>query len=193
MRGQNRGPRATTLDRLALLAASVVYAIGVALVLTRPPTANAGAETAATAVTSISSAPGRAPAAAEPAPTDLAQTTALRRHQATFELEPGAGIEFKYRLDKGAAMVYAWTATGPVKYEFHGEPDGARPGYADTYNSGEDHAGRGGFVAPTRGIHGWYWENGGTAAVSVSLESAGFYTAAIEFTPMGPLERPLDR
>ena len=48
-------------------------------------------------------------------------------------LAPGEGMEYKYRLDKGEALLYSWKATGPVNYEFHAEPDGAPRGYAQSY------------------------------------------------------------
>ena len=43
----------------------------------------------------------------------------------TFKLGPNEGLEYKYRMEKGASMVYAWTSTGRVKFDFHGEPQGA--------------------------------------------------------------------
>lgn len=43
-----------------------------------------------------------------------------------FSLGPGEGVEMKYHMQKGAGMVYAWKADGPLLYEFHGEPDQKR-------------------------------------------------------------------
>ena len=48
-------------------------------------------------------------------------------------LAPKASIEYKYRLDKGEALLYSWTTATPVNYEFHAEPDGAPGGYAQSY------------------------------------------------------------
>ena len=42
-----------------------------------------------------------------------------------FVLAPREGIEYKYRLEKGEALLYSWTASQPVNYELHAEPDGA--------------------------------------------------------------------
>ena len=42
-------------------------------------------------------------------------------------------MEYKYRLDKGAVLLYSWKATGRVNYELHAEPDGAPKGYAESY------------------------------------------------------------
>ena len=100
----------------------------------------------------------------------------------SFTLEPGGFIEYKYRLDKGQALLYSWHSDGGVVSEFHAEPDGAPKGYAETYEKRppSDRA-AGALVAPFSGIHGWYWENATAAPVTVTLSSAGFYTLAYEF------------
>ena len=36
-------------------------------------------------------------------------------------------------------------------------------------------------TAPFSGIHGWYWENPGSAEVTVTLSAAGFYNMSHEF------------
>ncbi|MGE3955702.1 MAG: hypothetical protein AB7H96_03210 [Vicinamibacterales bacterium] len=105
-------------------------------------------------------------------------------HQETvsFALAPREFVEYKYRLDKGASLLYSWESTGPVNLEFHAEPDGAPKGYAETY---EKQAGiqrsSGTLVTPFAGIHGWYWENTTDAPITVTLTSAGFYSVAHEF------------
>ena len=43
-----------------------------------------------------------------------------------FKVGPRQGMEYKYRLDKGEALLYSWKATGPVNFEFHAEPDGGQ-------------------------------------------------------------------
>jgi hypothetical protein len=114
------------------------------------------------------------------------QPSAFKRDTVEFELGPFEGIEYKYRVDqKGGAFVYAWTSTGPVKYDFHGEPDGAKQGYAESYEQAESTRAQGTFVAPSPGIHGWYWENQGSDVVTVRLTSAGFYSSATEFREDG--------
>ncbi len=97
-------------------------------------------------------------------------------------LAPGEGVEIKYHMQKGAAMVYAWKATGKVQYEFHGEPDQKpRPDYFESYElddkGGQDHS-YGSFTAPTTGIHGWFWENKGAKDVQIHLTAAGFFDSA---------------
>jgi hypothetical protein len=105
-------------------------------------------------------------------------------HQETvdFKVGPREGMEYKYRLDKGEALLYSWTATGPVNYEFHAEPDGAPRGYAQTYEKVDRRTTASGtLTAPFSGIHGWYWENTGDREVTVTLTTAGFYNLSHEF------------
>jgi len=113
------------------------------------------------------------------------QTVPLRQDTRVFELGPREGIEYKYRMEKGASMVYSWTSTGRVSFDFHGEPRGAPQGYAESYQMGEGQSASGSFFAPTPGIHGWFWENLTNNPITVKLTSTGFYEGAIEFTAKG--------
>ena len=110
------------------------------------------------------------------------QETTFTQETVTFQLKPKEGMEYKYRLDKGEALLYAWSASAPVNFEFHAEPDGAPAGYAQTYEkkSAQTQA-SGTLTAPFPGIHGWYWENTTDKEVTVTLKSAGFYNLAHEF------------
>jgi hypothetical protein len=95
-------------------------------------------------------------------------------------------MEYKYRLEKGKALLYSWTATGAVNYELHAEPDGAPRGYAQSYEKREAmREASGTLTAPFSGIHGWYWENTTDQPVTVTLQSAGFYNLAHEFREDG--------
>src|SRR5688572_1852312 len=106
--------------------------------------------------------------------------------QIELRLEPGKGIEYKYRLDKGQALLYSWSATAPVHFEFHAEPDGGPRGYAQTYEKQDSSpAASGTLTAPFAGIHGWYWENRTGSPVTVTLKSSGFYTLSHEFLESG--------
>ena len=92
-------------------------------------------------------------------------------------------MEIKYNMKKGAGLVYSWTASGTLAFEFHGEPDVKPEGkggtdYFESYElddkTGKDQA-HGTFVAPSTGIHGWFWENKSSNKVTLKLVSAGFY------------------
>jgi len=129
-------------------------------------------------VTAFEQANGAAGGTSTVTPTDRA----LRQETADFTLAPHEFVEYKYRLDKGQALLYAWHATAAVNFEFHAEPDGAPKGYAETYEkrSAVQRA-SGTLMAPFAGIHGWYWENPTDRDVTVTLSSAGFYNLAHEF------------
>ncbi len=112
-----------------------------------------------------------------------------------FNLAPGMGLEIKYHMEKGATMVYSWKATGPVLFEFHGEPDEKpNPDYYDSYEL-DDKVGKtgshGSFIAPSTGIHGWFWENKGDKEVNVVLHTAGFFNVAKYFGPSGVEDIPV--
>jgi hypothetical protein len=111
----------------------------------------------------------------------MPQAAAYMTDAVRFTLHRFEGFEYKYRIEKGGGMVYSWQATGRVKYEFHGEPDGAGIGVADSYEKAENDHASGTFTAPTSGIHGWFWENTGDTELTLTLTSAGFYSAATEF------------
>ena len=98
-----------------------------------------------------------------------------------IKLAPGEGMEIKYHMQKGAGLVYSWKSTGKVIFEFHGEPDqkpaGAVEDYYESYKNetaGNDHS-HGTFLAPSTGIHGWFWDNESGEPVTVNLVSSGFY------------------
>ena len=113
------------------------------------------------------------------------------RHQ--IVLRPKEGIEYKYQMEKGATMVYSWKAAGgKVNHEFHGEPEGAPRGYADTYlkEDGVDQS-HGTFLAPSTGIHGWFWENTTDRDVTVNISAAGFFSRAFTLSRAGRVPREL--
>jgi hypothetical protein len=122
---------------------------------------------------------------------NTAQAARFRNDTKVFEIPAREGIEYKYKMEKGGALVYAWKATGPVKIEFHGEPEGAPKGYADFYHVAEGAAENGTFFAPTSGIHGWWWENTSNTPITLELTSAGFFTGATEFRSTGVTEHPI--
>ena len=161
---------------------------GRALGLTSLAQANAPAATASAAGEAAS------PESLEPVRpgANTPQTVALKQDTVTFKLGPFEGIEYKYRMEKGASMVYSWTSTGKVRFDFHGEPQGAPKGYAESYQMAEGQSASGTFFAPTSGIHGWFWENLSTDDITVTLTSTGFYASGIEFSADGqkPHELP---
>ena len=115
-------------------------------------------------------------------PTIAPQAHAYQHETVEFKIGPRDAIEYKYRLDKGEALLYSWKATGPVNYELHAEPDGAPAGYAESFEKRNAMATASGtLTAPFSGIHGWYWENPRDVEVTVTLSAAGFYNMSYEF------------
>ena len=115
------------------------------------------------------------------------QEKGFQQESIDLKVGPHEGVEYKYRLDKGAALLYSWTSTGQVNYELHAEPDGAPRGYAESYEKVNARTTASGtLTAPFPGIHGWYWENTEDHDVTVTLTSAGYYTMSHEFRSDAP-------
>jgi hypothetical protein len=107
-------------------------------------------------------------------------------------LAPGDGFEIKYHMQKGASIVFAWKADGPVQFEFHGEPDQKpKPNYFESYllddKIGKDHF-FGSFIAPSTGVHGWFWQNKGKKDVRMHLSVSGFFDSAKMYEAGDPPE-----
>ena len=107
------------------------------------------------------------------------QGTLYRADTRQITLQPGEGLEFKTRLEKGAALIYSWkTQQGEkINHEFHGEPLHAK---ADEYESyileKQVSESSGALIASFTGTHGWYWRNKNITPVTVTLNASGFYT-----------------
>lgn len=115
------------------------------------------------------------------------QTTALRRHarhwredSITLPLAPFESVEYKYRLEAGAVILYRWRVDGEVVYDMHAEPDGTAPGYAESFARSRGRADSGSYTAPFAGLHGWFWQNRSGQPVVVQLEARGFFESAVE-------------
>ena len=117
------------------------------------------------------------------------QDAKFTQEMVTFQLKPKEGMEYKYRLEKGEALLYSWSSSAPVNTEFHAEPDGAPRGYAQTYEKRDGMTGASGTLnAPFSGIHGWYWQNTTDQDQTVTLMSAGYFNLAHEFRTGEPVK-----
>jgi len=119
------------------------------------------------------------------------QERAFHTETVEFTVGPREGMEYKYRLDKGEALLYSWRTSAPVAYEFHAEPDGAPRGYAQTYEKAQASAASGTLTAPFSGIHGWYWENLSDQEITVTLTTAGYYNISHEFRTGAPVKNKM--
>jgi hypothetical protein len=126
-----------------------------------------------------------APAWQPPPPTPgalVAQPGTYKQDAVEFHLVPGEGMEYKYRLEKGAGMLYSWTASGLLHYEMHSVPDGAPKEFAETFDKQDDRmSAHGTYTAPFLGIHGWYWQNRTKEPVTLKMTTTGFYSESQEF------------
>jgi hypothetical protein len=118
-------------------------------------------------------------------PTALAKAGAYypaeyRYDSRDITLQPYDYLEYKYHLQMGAQMLFSWQASAPVMHEFHGEPDAGPPGSYESYDKATRQRADGSLTAPFTGIHGWYWENTGGEPVTIRLNTAGFYSGALE-------------
>ena len=134
--------------------------------------------TALSGTGSAVTSPPQAPATTAPGPQ---AATALADDEYKVELRPFEGVEYKYRLEQAAALIYSWTSSAPVEYEFHGEPDGAPAKYFDSYSKGTSTTEHGVFTAAKAGIHGWYFKNRTETRITVTLKTAGFFAESTEF------------
>src|SRR5215469_12060564 len=151
-----------------LKATAIAFAVALLLLFTVILPAEYGIDPlktgAALGLTGIAKATESTPAPKGAAPTPVqgasvytAQQKPYKVDSEDFALGPNEGVEMKYHMQKGAGMVYGWKATGPVSFEFHGEPD-QKPNkdYFESYELndkvGDNHS-YGAFTAPTTGIH----------------------------------------
>jgi hypothetical protein len=189
-------PRASRIVLATVIAAFVAAVILVTAVLPAEygiDPLGTGRALGLTALSGTTAPAVEAVATATPSAAVAAPQPHLADDEYKVELRPFESVEYKYRLAHDAAFVYSWEASAPVEFEFHGEPDGAPAKYFDSYAKGTAAAGQGTFTAANAGIHGWYWKNHGEGRVTVTLRSAGFYTASTEFRDGDKIQRSFPR
>jgi hypothetical protein len=120
-----------------------------------------------------------------------AQPGTFKTDSAEFILGRYQSVEYTYRIEEGAGVLFSWRATGTVRSDFHGQPDGAPADYAESHDRREGTVAHGTFVAPFPGTHGWYWENLTDGEVTITVQTAGFYSRAQEFFDGRVLDHPL--
>lgn len=103
--------------------------------------------------------------------------TPFRSDEMAVVLEPGEGAEVKLAMRQGERVVFGWTTEGgSVDVDMHGEAEGAAEGdYSSYWKEASQSNGHGAFEAPVTGRHGWFWQNLGSAPVTVTVKTSGFY------------------
>lgn len=179
--GSGAAPSMGTLARATAIALVVAAIILVTLVLPAEYGIDPLGTGATTGLIGLSQATPPPIVASESGPV-RPQPVDYRVDTRQFTLEPFGGyVEYKYELGPGAAMLYTWSATGVVNFDFHTEPEGLPPSASDSFERGTASEGRGSYISPYAGIHGWFWENDEEDVVTVTLTTAGFYGAAKAF------------
>ena len=91
----------------------------------------------------------------------------------TFTLAPGDYTETKFVMNENDQAQFEWTSTGGrVNFDLHAHGSGQ----SKTYEKGRGATeGKGSFVAPFKGEHGWFWRNRDKTAVTITLQINGDY------------------
>jgi hypothetical protein len=100
-----------------------------------------------------------------------------RSDELSLTLRPNEGAEIKASMQQGERLVFSWAAQGgAVNFDMHGEKFNAPSNQYTSYWKGSAATtGHGQFIAPYAGTHGWFWRNRGSAPVTVTVKTAGFY------------------
>jgi hypothetical protein len=99
----------------------------------------------------------------------------FRNNTVEILLGPKQGLEYKFIVKQGGALLYSWTADDVVDYEFHGERVNDASGAFESYEKKTGQSANGSFTAPFEGTHGWYWKNTTIYPITVKLRTAGYY------------------
>lgn len=110
----------------------------------------------------------------------------------TIELGPFESTEFKYTLEQGERMRFAWQATGPVDFDMHSHPFEGGVALTESYAIDKASSQSGVYTAQFTGIHGWYWQNRSTDNVTLTLEAAGPMSGSTIFDQLGEHPRDLE-
>jgi len=179
-------PSRRTLSRATLIAAVVASVLLVTVVLPAEsgtdPT-GVGRWLGLTALGELKSGHAAAETTAPAtAPTTAAEPDAesapyaFRTDELTLTLKPNEGTEVKAVMREGDQLVYSWTAdSGELFFDFHGEPKGAPADVFTSFEKGSEGSAKGTFEAPFEGVHGWYWKNRTSEAITVRLNTSGVY------------------
>ena len=134
--------------------------------------ADAAADSAAAAASSVQGAPALS-ADVTPAPASDEGVEVVE-----VLLEPGQGREFEMTMKQGAQVQFEWfTDWGVVSFDLHGDPPNPPANFYHGYSKGTGRAAdKGVLTAAFDGVHGWFWRNRGTEAVTVTLRVSGEYS-----------------
>jgi hypothetical protein len=184
-------PSARAIAKATALALAVALLILVTIVLPAEYGVDPLGTGEALGLTSLANAGEAAAPPIIPAPGGplAPQSSDYRLDSRTLTVPSLGSIEFKYALAMGAPLMYSWTATAAVDFDFHTEPAGRPPEASESFERGEAVREAGFYTAPYDGLHGWYWENLNDTDVTITLDGAGFFSEARLFLPDSPPQK----
>lgn len=99
-----------------------------------------------------------------------------RKDATTITIPAGGSLEYKFHVGQSASLEWAWHTDGSVLFfDFHGDPDNAKPGEFTSFEKSTQSESTGTLTAPFSGAIGWYWKNKTDQPVEVSLQTEGVY------------------
>jgi hypothetical protein len=100
-----------------------------------------------------------------------------QNHEMTFTLAPDEAAEVKVTMTKGAKVSYIWqTDGGKSNFDVHGDSKKLKINY-HPYYKGTDSKREGTLEAAFDGGHGWFWRNRTKNSLTITIKTAGEYTA----------------
>lgn len=119
------------------------------------------------------------------APVEIARSYATPFRSDTVSIHLGGlednygQMEYKITMQPGDTLVYSWTASHALDYEFHGhtlETEHDPTINVMNYEAGTSAGVNGAFTAPLDGIHGWYFLNRDVnTPVEIEIRLSGYY------------------
>lgn len=105
-----------------------------------------------------------------------AEVIGLRQDTVDIMIPAGKGLEYKLLLNEGEHLEYEWHTDGePLYFDFHGEPQGDKTGFFESFTITTSDQVKGTLTTPFAGAHGWYWKNKTKAPITVTLKTKGAY------------------
>lgn len=105
-----------------------------------------------------------------------AKVAGLRQDTVEIVIAAGKGLEYKLLLNEGEHLEYEWRTDGqPLYFDFHGEPQGDKTGFFESFTITTSDQVKGTLTTPFAGSHGWYWKNKTDEPITVTLSTKGAY------------------
>lgn len=95
-------------------------------------------------------------------------------------IAPGQAREIKMHMRKGFVARYDWQASQAVLHDTHGDLPHDESVYITYSRADAVTADNGTIEAAFAGNHGWYWENNGSQAIVITLDTRGEYLDIVE-------------